>query len=175
MEYNKYKRIVFLDIDGVLNSIDFYMKRTPKQGDIDIECIKRLNKLKDIGTEIVISSSWGYDEGRTEKTLKECGLELPIIGYTEHFYTDWLCRGNEIEKWLIVNYKGMGTKYGVSKDDGIPYYRKDFGNNIDYEYVIFDDDTDFLLGQKDNFIQTNERTGLSDEDIERARKILMRE
>ena len=151
------------------------MKRTPKQGDIDEECVKKLNKLKDIGTEIVISSSWGYDEGRTEKTLKECGLEIPIIGYTEHFYTEWLCRGNEIEKWLIVNYKGMGTKYGVCKDSGIPYYRKDFGNNVDYEYVIFDDDTDFLLGQKDNFIQTNEITGLSDEDVAKAIKILMRE
>ena len=152
------------------------MKRKPKQGDIDIECVKKLNKLKDIGTEIVISSSWGYDEGRTEKTLKECGLEIPIIDYTEHFHIDWLCRGNEIEKWLRINCGGMGTKFGVSKDDGIPYYRKHYNDkHIDYEYVIFDDDTDFLLGQKDNFIQTNERTGLSDEDVERARKILMRE
>ena len=152
------------------------MKRTPKQGDIDIECVKRLNKLKDIGTEIVISSSWGYDEGRTEKTLKECGLEIPIIDYTEHFHIDWLCRGNEIEKWLRINCGGMGTRFGVSKDDGIPYYRKHYNDkHIDYEYVIFDDDCDFLLGQKDNFIQTNERTGLSDEDVERARKILMRE
>ena len=176
MENNKYKRIVFLDIDGVLNGINFYMKRKPKQGDIDIECVKRLNKLKDIGTEIVISSSWGYDEGRTEKTLKECGLEIPIIGYTDHFYTEWLCRGNEIEKWLHINCGGMCTKFGVSKDDGIPYYRKRYNDkHIDYEYVIFDDDTDFLLGQKDNFIQTNERTGLSDKDIEMARKILMRE
>ena len=159
-----------------MNGIDFYIKRTPKQGDIDIECVKKLNKLKDIGTEIVISSSWGYDEGRTEKTLKECGLEIPIIGYTEHFYTEWLCRGNEIEKWLHINCGGMGTKFGVSKDDGTPYYRKHYNDkHIDYEYVIFDDDCDFLLGQKDNFIQTNERTGLSDEDVERARKILMRE
>jgi len=172
---NDYKRIIFLDIDGVLNGINFFMKRTSKQGYIDPECIKKLNKLKDIGAEIVISSSWGYDEGRTEKTLKECGLEIPIIGYTDHFYNDWICRGNEIEKWIHENMKGMGTKYGIEKDTGIPYYRKHFNeNNIDYEYVIFDDNTDFLLGQKDNFIQTNERTGITEEDVERARKILTR-
>lgn len=40
-----------------------------------------------------------------------------------------------------------GTKYGVSNDDSIPYYRKHYHEgDIDYEYVIFDDDTDFLLG-----------------------------
>ena len=71
--------------------------------------------------------------------------------------------------------KGMGTKYGIEKDTGIPYYRKHYNeNDVDYEYVIFDDDTDFLLGQKDNFIQTNERTGITEEDVERARKILTR-
>lgn len=72
--------------------------------------------------------------------------------------------------------KGMGTKYGIEKNTGIPYYRKyyDYENNVDYEYVIFDDDTDFLLGQKDNFIQTNEEFGLTDEDIDKAIKILTR-
>lgn len=152
------------------------MKRTPKQGYIDIECVKLLNKLKDIGTEIVISSSWGYDEGRTEKMLKECGLEIPIIGYTEHFHVDWFCRGNEIEKWLHDNFGGMCTKYGYDNDSGMPYYRRHYHEvDIDYEFVIFDDNTDFLLGQKDNFIQTDERTGLTEEDVEKARKILMRE
>lgn len=69
----------------------------------------------------------------------------------------------------------MGTKYGISKDDGIPYYRKHYGNDADYEYVIFDDDTDFLLGQKDNFIHINEQTGITDSDIDKAIKILTRQ
>lgn len=167
-----YKRIIFLDIDGVLSSVPFLCKG---KGLIDPENIKVLNKLKDIEPEIVISSSWGYDNGRTEKTLIELGLEIPIIGYTEHFHIDWLCRGNEIEKWLQVNFGGMGTVYGISEDDGIPYYRKHYHeDDIDYEYVIFDDDTDFLLGQKDNFIHINEQTGLTDKDVEKARKILTR-
>ena len=167
-----YKRIVFLDIDGVMASIPFLCKG---RGFIDPEKCKLLNTLESIGAEIVISSSWGYDGGRTEKTLRECGLTLPIIGYTEHFYLNWLCRGNEIEKWLRINFGGMCTKYGCDRNTGEPYYRKHYNEeDIDYEYVIFDDDTDFLLGQKDNFIKVNQNTGLTKREINKAIKILTR-
>jgi len=166
-----YKRIVFLDIDGCLASIPFLMKR---KGYIDPEKCKLLNTLKNYNVEIVISSSWGYDEGRTEKALKDCGLELPIIGYTDHFHVDWMCRGNEIEKWLIENFKGLGTKYGFSPD-GVPYYRHRYGDEqIDYEFVIIDDDTDFLLGQKNNFIHIDRETGITEKDIEKIIDILIR-
>lgn len=171
---NDFKKIVFLDIDGVLASTQFLCDH-PKSSGIDPEKCKLLNTLSEIGAEIVISSSWGYDNGRTEKTLRQCGLTLPIIGYTQHFPKDWICRGNEIEKWLTENYGGMGTKFGYDRDTGEPYYRKHFNDNdVDYEYVIFDDDTDFLLGQKDNFIRIDERTGLMEEDINKAIKILTR-
>lgn len=163
-----YKKIIFLDIDGTISSIPFLCKG---KGFIDPECIKKLNKLKDIDAEIVISSSWGED---ADKPLMELGLEIPIIGHTEHFHVDWLCRGNEIEKWLCVNFGGMCTKFGEDRE-GNPYYKKHYSDeDIDYEYVILDDDTDFLLGQKDNFIHINEQTGITDEDIEKARNILTR-
>ena len=166
------KKIIFLDIDGVMASIPFLCKG---KGFIDPEKCKLLNMLESIGAEIVISSSWGYDGGRTEKILRECGLTLPIIGYTEHFYLNWLCRGNEIEKWLKDNVGGMCTKYGHDRLTGEPYYRKHYNpDDIDYEYVIFDDDTDFLLGQKDNFIQIDENTGITMKHIKKAMKILTR-
>ena len=166
-----YRRIAFLDIDGVLSSIPFLCKG---EGLIDPENIKIINKLKDTGVEVVISSSWGEDEGRTEKTLRELGFDLPIIGYTKHYPYEWICRGNEIEEWIHSNFGCMGSKFGIDHD-GIPYYRKHYHGAPDYEYVIIDDDTDFLLGQKDNFIHVNEQTGVTDEDIERARKILTRQ
>jgi len=168
---NDYKKIVFLDIDGVMASIPFLCSR---RGFIDPKKCKLLNQLEKIGAEIVISSSWGYDEGRTEESLRKCGLTLPIIGYTDHFHIDWFCRGNEIEKWLKENCGGMCTKYGYDYD-GEPYYRKHYNEtDIDYEYVIFDDDSDFLLGQKDHFIQTNQQTGLTQRNINKAIKILTR-
>ena len=157
------KRYMFLDIDGVLASYEFLKTR---RGFIDPDKIALLNQLE--GVEIVISSSWGYDNGRTEKTLRGCGLKLPIVGYTDHFHTDWFCRGNEIEKWLHDNCGGMCTKYGLD-GEGIPYYKH---SNTDYEYVIVDDDTDMLLGQKDNFVHVDREFALQESDIEKIKTIL---
>lgn len=165
----KYHKILFLDIDGVLNSDRFYKKTLGRQGHFDAEAIQLLNQLKDIDVEVVISSSWGEDG---VKQLKNVGLELPILGCTEHFHVEWLCRGNEIEKWLCLNFGGMATKYGYD-EYGVAYWRK--YADEDYEYVIFDDDSDFLLGQANNFVRVNRETGLTQEDIDKAIKILNRE
>lgn len=148
-----------LDIDGVCNGEDWYSKTKGRSGDFDPEAIALLNQLEPFGVEVVISSSWG-ESGI--KSLQDIGLKLPIIGVTEHFHQDWMCRGNEIEKWFCDNFHSYGTKYGPK------YYQKD------YEYVIFDDDCDMLLGQLDNFIQTNRKTGLTQEDIDKAISILER-
>lgn len=152
-------RIVFLDIDGTINSNAFYHK--PHRGvPLDVEKVKLLNQLT--GAMVVISSSWGENGGKTTEQFKEAGLELPIIGYTQHihFQYEWACRGNEIEKWLLDAYGGMATMYGGEFQ------------NTDYEYVIFDDDQDMLLGQIDNFIHINADTAITQEDIDKAKKIL---
>ena len=142
------KKYVFTDIDGVLASYTFLFSG---KGYIDPEKIKLLNRLKELDVELVISSSWGYDDGNTEKSLKTCGLDLPIVGYTDRFYKDWLCRGNEIKKWLIENCKAKA---------------------IDYNYVILDDAEDFLLSQKDYLVEVNGNKGLTEKDIEKAIDIL---
>jgi hypothetical protein len=168
---NNWKKILFLDIDGVVNSDRWYNKTRGRSGDFDPESIALLNQLKDIGVEVVISSSWG-ESGI--KPLQDVGLELPIVGCTEHFYTDWMCRGNEIEKWLVESFGGMATKYGWDEVTGRPYYQKYNHEDGDYEFVIFDDDSDFLLGQKDNFIRTSRATGVTQADIDKARAIFER-
>ena len=69
----------------------------------------------------------------------------------------------------------MGTKYGYDEIHDMPYYRVHFHEeDVDYEYVIFDDDSDMLLGQADNFIRVNPMTGVTQADIDKARKILTR-
>jgi len=148
------KKIIFLDVDGVLAGYSYLKKG---KGFIDPDKVKLLNQLK--GCEIVISSSWGND---ADKPLKELGLKLPIIGHTNlrSLGCDWLCRGNEIEEWLLNTFGGMGSKYGKEYQDK------------NYKYVIFDDDTDMLLGQKDNFVKTNRETGITQRDINKAKKIL---
>lgn len=52
-----WKKIVFLDIDGCINHEQWYVKTRGRSGDFDPEKIKLLNQLKDIGAEVVISSS----------------------------------------------------------------------------------------------------------------------
>ena len=151
-----------LDIDGVVNHEIWYVMTEGKSGDFDPQAIALLNQLESIGAEVVVTSSWGEDG---VEQLKNVGLKLPILGCTKklHYQFDWACRGNEIDYWLTQNFGGIGTSFGHG-------YR-----NNGYEYVIFDDEPDMLLGQKDNFIQTDEQTGITQEDIDKAIKILNRE
>lgn len=168
MEIDKktYKKILFLDIDGVLASIDFLCRTNGECGFIDKNKIALLNKLKPYGVEIVISSSWGYNED-TVNDLTDAGLELPIIGGTEHFYKNWTCRGNEITKYLTDTF----NNYSVFTGKPCIY---EGNKGEDYEYVILDDDTDMLMCQKDNFIHIDRETGLTEEHIERTIDIFER-
>lgn len=160
MENKNWKKILFLDIDGVLASYDYLLSL---KGFIDKKKVALLNMLKPYDVEVVISSSWGYNDD-TVKQLTACGLELPIIGGTEHFYSDWMCRGNEIAKWLVDTF----DEYNVYTGKASPYS----GN--DYEYVILDDDEDMLMCQKDNFIHVDRYTALTEENINKAIDILER-
>ena len=163
VQFKEEDKLIFLDIDGVLNSERFFVDNPPEitRSQIDSNAVKLLNQLTE--AKVVVTSSWGEDGGRTTKALEAHGLKLPIVGYTKkvHYQFEWACRGNEIEEWIQSKYDGMcGTVWGDE-------YR-----NADYEYVIFDDDCDMLLGQKDHFIQVNRFTGLTQEDIDKAKKIL---
>lgn len=141
-------KILFLDIDGVLAGYDWFVKRKDGGDFIDPDNVNFLNL---IDCEIVISSSWGEDGGRTERCLRDKGLKLPIIGYTEHHEigSNWIVRGNSIQKWLQDNME-----------------------DSDYQYAIVDDNADMLLSQKDHLVQTNEAYGLTIDDVEKICKIL---
>lgn len=166
MDKKTWKKILFLDIDGVLNSLNFLTQTGGRKGFIEREKIALLNQLKPYDVEVVISSSWGYNED-TVKTLKSCGLELSIIGGIEHFHSDWICRGNEIAKWIIDKFDNY------SLFTGKPYLYENYKGD-DYEYVILDDDEDILMCQKDNFVHTNRDSGLTENDIEKIINILER-
>ena len=142
------KKILFLDIDGVLAGEDWFKQREVGADFLDPNLVQKLNKLN---CDIVISSSWGYDGGLTEKKLRQKGLELQIIGYTEHYEIGnyWIVRGNSIKKWL---YDNMG--------------------NEDYQYAILDDDGDMLIEQLQHFVQIDYMTGVTDQNIEQIQKIL---
>jgi hypothetical protein len=171
-------KILFLDIDGVLNHDKFYEDRWKNQhlenntihdrltDEIDIESIKKLNKIvRETGCEIVISSTWRL--GQTIEEIADIfssagfrykslirdktpnGLKLTHKGITKTF----IPRGLEIYTYLDDRYQCGSTPENHCK------------------FVILDDDSDFLYWHKDNFIHVNRKIGLSDEDVEKCLNI----
>jgi hypothetical protein len=165
---SKYK-IIFLDVDGVLNHEAFYSKRQ-EEGienypsyplcEIDYKCVEVLNEIiSKTGAKVVVSSTWRH--GRTveelQSILDQSGFKGEIIDKTPSFDHDECVRGNEIRKWIQNNFDLLGADV------------HHFEN-----YVIFDDDNDMLYSQKDNFLQVDRWVGLTYFMAARAIRILNR-
>ena len=151
-------KVLFLDIDGVLNSQDFFNKRYDliKDGihpnypytEFDPLSIKELNRILDnTDAKLVVSSSWRHDPN-LNNTFKEVGISHDIFDITP--YLGNVDRGFEIEKFI--------------KD-----------NNVEV-YAILDDDTDMLDSQLTNFFKTNAYSNglnseIADKVIEHLNKI----
>jgi hypothetical protein len=173
-------RIIFLDVDGVLNCQIHYetqqfkdyreakkqLKKDVKaeriekldyyKAQLSSERIEWLNELcKDTGAVVVISSTWRL--GKTAEQLQEvfdyAGGTFKIIDVTPNLRGEGCLRGNEIYQWIKEN----------DKDLGVSYYN--FKN-----YVIIDDDSDMLLWQREHFFQTDSYSGLTPNTCYKIRK-----
>ena|SRR3989304_6353522 len=136
-------KVIFLDIDGVLNVIP---QGRDKFGSIFHQNF--INNLKwiidETDAKIVVSSSWRYSGIKFIKEMwKHRNLPGEVIGITPNevdvvnagiceFY-DLVLRGHEIQLW-IDNYS---TFY-----------------NDTFKYCIIDDDDDMLPEQMNNFVKT---------------------
>lgn len=191
------KRFVFLDVDGVLNHPEWYQRIRKQKGreglkdlpmnvyHMDPIAVQRLNQLK--GAEVVISSSWDYDD-ETVEGLKQAGLELPIIGGIDHIeYANlYIARGNAIAKWFNDKYNhSIPWDYLFDKEGWYNTHVTYDGNlfdldrkrivhpdNIQISYVIIDDDADMLIWQQKHFVHVNSNYGLTDTNIETAKAML---
>ena len=101
-------KIIFLDVDGVLNSIDSEDHLGPYIG-IDYSGVKLLREIVDkTGAEIVLISSWKHGWHKTGPTNRlACYLEtrlaqegLKILDKTEDSITN---RGEGIYNWLSIH------------------------------------------------------------------------
>lgn len=99
-------KVIFLDVDGVLNS-DEYFDRIQNldiegiESEIDINKVKLLKKAVDTtGAKVVLSSSWRYTKNALalKKLLADYGIRItdstPVVENK---------RGLEIKKWLENN------------------------------------------------------------------------
>lgn len=182
-------KVIFLDVDGVLNSNDWYIYRRDAIEmdsvqtqypfyEFDPRAIERLNRIiKETGAKIVVSSSWrsGESTESLQKLLNLVGVKGEVIGLTPHFWIKSsenlkngysVPRGCEIDWWLKNN--GNFQRINWSKDVQKQYLKEAKIKN----YIILDDDSDMLLKQKEHFIKTSQISGLTDTDVEIAISIL---
>jgi hypothetical protein len=144
------KRILFLDVDGVLNSTrtdtathgiphDLSEAARAHFDWIAVGLIRELCKHED--TSIVLSSDWRYMHS-THAIANF--FDLPVCDVTPKLDD---CRGAEIQRWL-------------NQHPGVEHY------------AIVDDQTGMLAVQKDHFVQTDQHEGLSYADFRALQRIL---
>ena len=171
------ERYLFLDFDGVLNTME-YQTALQWKGEVGydeygtlfdpytVKCLAYI--IERTAAKIVISSSWrldGIDRMRELWVARQMPGE--IYGVTpaldELFFKSldggrdtfsvipYGTRGLEISEWLRTHHKN---------------------HDIPYAYAILDDGNDFLLTQSEHVVITEPETGITQELAERVVKIL---
>lgn len=161
-------KIVFLDVDGVLNSektCDYWHELTgengfggffhadkepleksdTKWGEDLVARIRRIVNTTE--AKIVMSSTWRkyYSIEKFKEMFQLYGWDAPVIDKTPSGRD----RGSEINVWLK--------------------------NNPVENYVIIDDVDQFLVEQRPHYVQTDIMTGITETNVEKAIKILNNE
>jgi len=158
------KRVLFLDIDGVLNSHEYWDRLTADtknkmriipggEGQIDPVAVSRLEViLKDTGCDVVISSTW-------RRLLEvETIVDLFIKKGLSPFY-----RNRFIGATDTINVP-MDDPNRTTKERGLQIQRW-LDANLEYTKVaILDDDSD-MAHLMPYLIKTNILTGLLDEHV----------
>lgn len=133
-------RVVFLDFDGVLNSMSSF----GLHGDLRLSPVhvSSLNKICDSGSAVVVvSSTWSLFRRIEElrDLLSEAGFTGKVVGTTPDIGP---CRGKDIDQWLI--------------------------DNRDVEsFVILDDNGD-MEPHIDRLVRTAFPTGLTEDHVDMA-------
>ncbi len=154
-------KVIFLDVDGVLNSEAYFLAHEEESIEcfIDPACVRRLKKITDMtGADIVLSSSWraGWSRRPEEmdtsgrmlaKSLAACQLEI----YDKTPSLQNGDRGREIKLW--IRHAPKRVKRFVILDDYDFHWKK---HRLSRHWI----QTDFSSG------------GLQDRDVEKAVKLL---
>lgn len=156
--------VLFLDIDGVLNSERFFAEAEPEKwgiGHIDPGAVGRVQEIaRRTGARIVISSAWRhlFTVPDLRVILRVCGLEAPIIGATPDLDDggpEGRVRAAEIIAWLELHASR------ALQGRAAPVER----------YVILDDLPDFGALEP-RVVRTRFADGLLDPHVARAVALL---
>jgi len=163
--------ILFLDIDGVLNSVSWSERRVRPiaQGwmweaeyNLDPDAVAILNRIcSRTRCAVVLSSTWRKSHALTmmNRLLSFRGFKVGLIGATPmiggaNHGRAFVGRGEEIHEWLRM--AGVLTPYPITP----------------HPIAILDDDSD-MEPFMDRLVQTDCEVGLTDDDADRCIELLM--
>ena len=163
--------ILFLDIDGVLNT-ERQHDHCVNEGIVpvdnfgyafDPEAVANLKRIvNETGADIVISSSWklwGLDAMQRMWTRR--GLPGKVIDITPNTESDEMLISIDLSYMDIPAIKGSEIKEWLSSN----------GQQVP-QYAILDDLPDLLPEQESHFVQTDPRIGITEDDAEQVISIL---
>jgi hypothetical protein len=147
------RTIIFLDIDGVLNTRNHLRKQMKDTGScsryswcpVAIQNLRRLYSKHNC--KIVVSSSWRHELSIDElkKIFSDNGIDTDLVIGTTPSYARQIdqgnyCRGHEIAEWLMANAGSFDS------------------------YIILDDDAVMLPEQENRLVRTAMDEGFADMD-----------
>ena len=152
-------KVIFLDIDGVLNYKNF-KKVVCGFIFVDDEKVKLLKKIIDrTEAKIVLSSSWRMDrfyESKREKP-RDYNLYQRLV--------------KKLKEYDLTIYSHTPILTGGYRGKEICQWIQDWQGELIESFVILDDDND-MKPYMDRLIQTSWETGLTQEEVERAVEML---
>jgi len=164
-------KIIFLDVDGVLNihSPSYYSAYGMVNNPMERHLLIRLqNIIKETDAYIVLSSSWNLDSFKDK--IKELNFKYQdrVLGSTQYFYE----KGTVPEERLIIQ-QGTGDKFMNFRGDQIQYWIDNTKHNVEKYVVIEDEIFDVKdIIPKENIVEVNMNDGLSHQNYLDCIKIL---
>lgn len=171
-------KVIFLDIDGVMNSAEFYKRKKAQSWEwahmfgkylsysIDPDKVAFLNKIIDAtGAVVVLSSSWrlGPPVPALKEDFKRVGIDVfdrcPCWG--KYGVTDWKVEEDE---------NGHPYTTLIPRSEIVGAWLKDHPEVE--RYVIIDDNDQFTDEQHKYLVLTNEEVGLTEENVQTVINIL---
>ena len=169
------KKVIFLDVDGVLNS----SRTLYEDASLEDDLISNLKELVDkTGAKIILSSSWRLSTEAVATLMDKLDkFGLVISGMTcDGVDLDWL------EKYEFdATKKYLDTKFDwdenrqikITHDRGAEIF-KWLHDHDDCAYVILDDEIEDIKPyfSESVIVKTSYKTGLTKEDVKKAIQIL---
>lgn len=154
-------RVIFLDIDGVLNGHEF--NEAAQSNSIDRPCMERLNRiLRETKARIVISSAWRYMVHGGAMTVKGFDYLLRSHGMNAGCVIDVTCPDETFDGLRKFGDRWQQIELWLSQHPEVT------------SYVVLDDEPPGLIAcnDRDRMVTTDGTIGLTDCDADKAIAIL---